>query len=238
MKRTHLAVQAAIVVTMVASVSWPQFRPVRAQSAQSVWRYVPAAVLQAKTNDAARFTGDARPAAVRGGARLDNAAFTTPMDTTARNPLTDRQFDPSYFTPAAVAVLGGKVNALLGFARTSLNTPIPYARVVLRNIRTGQVHARTVANERGEFSFVDLEANAYVVELLGPDGSVVAASPLVSMARGDVRQAELRVAASAATVAASFGNTLDPTLQQATAVAASSDVTRTTTAQTTQESPR
>jgi hypothetical protein len=235
MKRTHLAVQAAIVLTMVGSVSWPQFRPVRAQS---VWRYVPAAVLQAKTNDAARFTGDARPAAVRAGAGLANAAFTTPMDTTARNPLTDRQFDPSYFTPAAVAVLGGKVNALLGFARTSLNTPIPYARVVLRNIRTGQVQARTVANERGEFSFVDLEANVYVVELLGPDGSVVAASPLVSMARGDVRQTELRVAASAATVAASFGNTLDPTLQQATAVAASSDVTRTTTAQTTQESPR
>ena len=234
MKRTHLAVQAAIVLTMVASVSWPQFRPVRAQS---VWRYVPAAVLQAKTNDAARFTGDARPARVRAGAGLDNATFATPVDTTSRNPLAT-QIDPSYFTPAAVAVLGGKMNALLGFARTSLNTPIAYARVVLRNLRTGQIYARTVANQRGEFSFVDLEANAYVVELLGPDGSVVAASPLVSMARGDVRQTELRVAAAATTVAASFGNTLDPTLQHATAVAASSDVTRTTTAQTTQESPR
>ena len=235
MKRAHLAVQAAIVLTMVASVSWPQFRPVRAQS---VWRYVPAAILQAKTTDAARFTGEARPNAVRAGAGLDNAAFRTPMDTTALNPLANQQVDPSYFTPAAVAVLGGKMNALLGFARTSLNTPIAYARVVLRNLRTGQVQARTVANERGEFSFVDLEANAYVVELLGPDGSVVAASPLVSMARGDVRQTELRVAASAATVAASFGNNLDPRLQQATAVAASSDVTRTTSAQTTQESPR
>jgi hypothetical protein len=236
MRRTHLAVQAAIVLTMVASVSWPQFRPVPAQ-AQSVWRYVPAAVLQAKTNDAARFAGDARRPGAWAGAGLDNATFTTPMDTTARNPLAT-QADPSYFTPAAVAVLGGKINALLGFARTSMNTPIAYARVVLRNLRTGQIHARTVANERGEFSFVDLEANAYVVELLGPDGSVVAASPLVSMARGDVRQTELRVAASAATVAASFGNNLDPRLQQATAVAASSDVTRTTTAQTTQESPR
>ena len=236
MRRTHLAVQAAIVLTMVASVSWPQFRPVRSQ-AQSVWRYVPAAVLQAKTNDAARFAGDARRAGAWARAGLDNATFTTPMDTTARNPLAT-QVDPSYFTPAAVAVLGGKMNALLGFARTSMNTPIAYARVVLRNLRTGQIHARTVANERGEFSFVDLEANAYVVELLGPDGSVVAASPLVSMARGDVRQTELRVAASATTVTASFGNTLDPTLQQAAAVAASSDVTRTTTAQTTQESPR
>jgi hypothetical protein len=235
MKRAHLAVQAAIVLTMVASVSWPQFRPVRARSVRP---YVPAAILQAKTTDAARFTGEPRPNRVRAGAGLDNTAFSTPIETTALNPLANQQVDPSYFTPAAVAVLGGKVNALLGFARTSLNTPIAYARVVLRNLRTGQVQARTVANERGEFSFVDLEANAYVVELLGPDGSVVAASPLVTMARGDVRQTELRVAASAATVAASFGNNLGPRLQQATAVAASSDVTRTTSAQTTQESPR
>ena len=238
MRRVHLGVQAAIVLAMVSSVSWPQVRQFRPVGTQSIWRYVPDAVLLAKTNDAARFAGDARPSGGRPGTNLNNAAYTTAVDATARNPIVNTQSDPSYFTPAAVAVLGGKVNALLGFARTSLNTPIPYARVVLRNIRTGQVHARTVANERGEFSFVDLEANAYVVELLGPDGSVVAASPLVSMARGDVRQTELRVAASAATVAASFGNTLDPTLQQATAVAASSDVTRTTTAQTTQESPR
>ena len=48
MKRTHLGVQAAIVLTMVALVSWPEFRPVRAQS---VWRYVPSAVVQARTSD-------------------------------------------------------------------------------------------------------------------------------------------------------------------------------------------
>src|SRR5258705_7024518 len=101
MKRTHLAVQAAIVLTMVASVSWPQFQPVRAQS---VWRYVPAAILQAKTTDAARFTGDARPAGVRAGAGLDNASFRSPMDTTAQNTLTDQQNDPSYSIPAEDAV--------------------------------------------------------------------------------------------------------------------------------------
>ena len=55
MRRTHLGVQIAIVLAMVAFVSWPQFRPVRAQS---VWRYAPAAVLQARTLDAARYAGD------------------------------------------------------------------------------------------------------------------------------------------------------------------------------------
>jgi hypothetical protein len=238
MRRVHLGVQAAIVLAMVSSVSWPQFRQFRAAgTTQSVWRYVPDAVLLAKTNDAARFAGDARLAGGRPGARVSNAAYTTGVDATTRNPIVNAPSDPSYATPAAVAVLGGRVNALLGFARTSLNTPIAYARVVLRNLRTGRVSARAVANERGEFSFVDLESNAYVVELLGPDGSVVAASPLVSMARGDVQQTELRVAAAATTITASFG-TMAPTLQQATAVAAGSDVARTTAAQTPQESPR
>lgn len=226
----HLGVQAAIVVTMVAFVSLPQVRPVRTFP----FRYAPVAVLQARTLDAARFAGDARtpfPASPR------RTSLTTPV-AGAQPPLGNVPTDVSYLAPAAVTVLGGKVNALVGFARTSLNTPIPYARLVLRNIRTGQVQASALANERGEFSFLDVESTAYVVELVGADGSVAAASPLVTMARGNVQQTELRVAASAATVTASFGNTLTPTLEQATAVAAGSDVTRTTTAQTTQESPR
>lgn len=223
----HLGVQAAIVVTMVASVSYPQFRP--AARTQFPWRYAPVAVLQARALDAARFAGDART--------RTPIAFTTPV-AGAQNPLGNVRTDASYLTPAAVTALGGKVNVLVGFARTSLNTPIPYARVVLRNIRTGRVQASAIANERGEFSFLDIDSTAYVVELVGADGSVAAASPLVTMAPGDVQKTELRVASSAATVTASFGNTLAPTLEQATAVAASSDVTRTTTAQTTQESPR
>jgi len=231
MRRTHFVVQAAIVMTMVTFVSWPQFRPVRAQS---VWRYAPAAVVEAHTLDAARFAGDGR-ARPRSG--VNDTALTTPVSG-GQNIVGNVRQDVGYLTPAAVAVLGGKTNALLGFARTSLNTPIPYARVVVRNIRTGQVFARAVANQRGEFSFVDLESNSYVVELIGADGSVVAASPFVTMARGDVQQTELRVAAAAATVAASFGNTLTPTLERATAVAAGNGVTRTTNAQTTQESPR
>jgi hypothetical protein len=230
MRRTHLGVQAAIVLTMVAFVSWPQFRPVRAQS---VWRYAPNAVLQAQTNDAARFAGDRASANGRPLMGVDDAAFRTATQNAMAG-----QNGPAYYTSAAVAAVGGKLNALLGFARTSLNVPIPYARVVLRNIRTGQVLARTTADGQGQFSFLDLETNSYVVELLGADGSVVAASPLVSMARGEVRQTQLRAAAAAATVAASFGNTLSPTIQQATTVATSNDVTRTTPTATTQESPR
>ena len=67
MRRVHLGVQAVIVTAMVSSVSWPQVRQFRPVGTQSIWRYVPDAVLLAKTNDAARFAGDARPARVRAG---------------------------------------------------------------------------------------------------------------------------------------------------------------------------
>jgi hypothetical protein len=145
--------------------------------------------------------------------------------------------DVFYLSPS-VAALGGKLNALLGFARTSLNVPIPYARVLLRNIITGQVMARGVANDQGMFSFLDLDASSYIVELLGPDGSVIATSSIMSMARGDVRRTEIRAAAAATTVAASFGNALTGTLDTAANVASSNGVTKTTATLTTQESPR
>jgi len=222
MKRTHLGVQAAIVLTMVALVSWPEFRPVRAQS---VWRYVPAAVLEARTSDAARFAGDkgARPPAMA----LDQAAFTTAKAPTA----------PAYYLTPAAAAAGGKVNALLGVARTSLNASIPHARIVLRNIRTGEALAQATANEEGQFTFLDVEANTYIVELLGADGAVVATSQMVTMVRGELRLVEVRVAASAAAVKATLGNTLTPTAPQATTVASSNNVTRTTASQALAVSP-
>ena len=230
MRRTHLGVQIAIVLAMVAFVSWPQFRPVRAQS---VWRYAPAAVLQARTLDAARYAGDGARAG-RAGMRLDEAAFrSAALDSIGA---TDR--GNAFYLSPAVAALGGKLNALLGFARTSLNVPIPYARVLLRNIITGQVMAWGVANDQGMFSFLDLDTSSYIVELLGPDGSVIATSSIMSMARGDVRRTEIRAAAAATTVAASFGNALTGTLDTAANVASSNGATKTTATLTTQESPR
>jgi hypothetical protein len=239
MKATHWAVQTAIVLTMVAFVSWPQFRPVRAQS---VWRYTPSAAQQARTDDAAQYS-DAAGAIRRtsvGVGQVGQATFMTTVpqtQTDAARPAGDLAAR-TFFTPEPVAALGGKVNALIGMALTSLNAPIPYAKVLLRDIRTGQVQARATANEQGQFLFIDLDASSYIVELLGAAGSVVAASQTVTLARGDVGQTEVRAAASATTVTASFGNALTGTLPQATTVASSNDVTRTTPTLVAQESSR
>jgi hypothetical protein len=233
MRRTHLGLQAAIVLTMVAFVSWPQFRPAHTQS---VWRYFPSAVLQAKADDAARFAGTA----AAGQHSAMHVAQTSLVESTQAGAVNvaGSASTAGYRTPEAVIAAGGKLNAVLGIARTSLNMPIPFARIVLRNIGTGQVFSRTMADEQGAFSFVDLDANAYIVELLDQDGAVVATSSMLTMTRGDVKQTIVRAASAASTINVSFGNNTAPSLPRATTVAASNDVTPTSSAVQTQESPR
>ena len=234
MRRTHLAIQAAIVLAMVSLVSWPQFRPVHAQT---VWRYSPEAVAQAQANDVQRFSGET-PQATRQPFRLGSAAYIgTAAPRTAPAVRSDIERAEPFVPPASVTALGGRVNALLGLAKNSLNAGVPYARVVLRTIRTGRVLARTTADSQGAFRFLDLDSDMYVVELLGADGSVVATSATMSLARGDLRQAELRVPATATTVAAVVGNSYTSTLPQATKVAAGTGVTRTTTSQQPEVTP-
>jgi hypothetical protein len=216
-RRTHLGVQAAIVLAMVALVSWPEFRPMRAQS---VWRYVPDSVLLARTQDAARFAGD-------------RSLFNrTDFPRVAGQPA-----DPGYVAKD-LAQVGDRLNGLTGRALTSLNAPIPYARLVLRNIRTGQVLARTTANADGEFSFGDLDRNFYIVEVIGANDAVLGTSMIVgAMTRGELRSIEVRVASAAAAVRTAVGNILTATAPEAAAVAAANDVTRTTTTQAIAVSP-
>jgi hypothetical protein len=225
MKRTHLGIQAIIVLTMVWFVSWPEFRPVRAQS---IWRYSPDAVLEARTVDAARYTS-AAAASIRprsAGAASSAIPLVPPYDGPAVN---DERLE---FTPGAIAVLGGRDNALVGLAQNSLNAVIPRARVVLRDIRTGEALQQATADELGQFSFIDLAPSEYVVELLGPDGSVVAASEVVTTSKGRLLRTVVRVAAAATAVVAVLSMQLSPTLPQVNTLATSSDVTRTTTTQT------
>jgi len=101
----------------------------------------------------------------------------------------------------------------------------------LRNIQTGEALHHATADELGQFSFVDLAPSDYVVELLGPDGSVVAASEVVKTSKGRLLRTVVRVTAAAAAVTAVLSYQLSPSVQYANAIATSSDVTPTTTTQ-------
>jgi len=226
MKRTHLGIQAIIVLTMVSFVSWPQFRPVRLQS---IWRYTPAAVLEARTTDAARYTGAAAASSPRPFIGELSSSSTNLVPTAHGSTVVDDALPE--ITPGAIAALGGTENALVGLAQNSLNASIPRARVVLRDIRTGEALQQITADELGQFWFVDLPSSEYVVELVGPDGSVVAASEVVKTSKGHLLRTVVRVAAAAAVVTALFSNQLWPSRGYTNAFATSRDVTPTTTTQ-------
>ena len=226
MKRTHLGIQAIIVLTMVWFVSWPDFRPVRAQS---IWRYSPEAVLEARTADAARYTS---AAAASTRPRSDGErSLANPVASTLADALAVKD-QPLQFTPGAIAAFGGRDNALVGLAQNSLNAVIPRARVVLRDIRTGEALQQVTADDLGQFWFIDLAPSDYIVELLGADGSVVAASEVLTTSKGGLLRTVVRVAAATTVIAAVLSMGLSPTLPQVNTLATNSDVTRTTTTQT------
>ena len=228
MKRMHLGIQALAVLAMVSFASWPQFRPFHTQS---IWRYTPAAALEARTVDAARYAGTrASPDRSRADGEQPSSPEPTPGQTPKGSSTADASV-PLENTPDVIAALGGKDNALVGLAQNSLNTAIPGARVVLRDIRTGEALQQATADELGQFSFVDLAESEYVVELLGPDGSVVATSEVVKTSKGRLRRTVVTVVTAAAAVAAVLAFQLSPSVHYANAIATNNDITPTTTTQ-------
>ena len=61
-----------------------------------------------------------------------------------------------------------------GVAWDSDNSPIPKAKVRLRNTHSGRVEANTVTGEDGRFAFSSVEGGSYVVELVSDGDRVLA----------------------------------------------------------------
>src|SRR4029077_1733639 len=82
---------------------------------------------------------------------------------------------PPARTPARVGATAGSggMTSVIGAAWRMDNRPIPGARGQLRNLVSGKVEARSVADEAGQFTFARLEGGTYAVELLGENGKIV-----------------------------------------------------------------
>jgi hypothetical protein len=114
------------------------------------------------------------------------------------------------------------LNGILGRARDARNSPLPFARLLLRSLTTGLVEARAVADGSGEFVFLDVAPSGYLVELVGADGSVLAVSDAFAIDIGDVRLTSVRTSG----VDALFGNVLSSTVGEAIAAGSRDDVTQ------------
>lgn len=94
---------------------------------------------------------------------------------------------PGVRTPARVGATAGSggTTSVIGAAWKVDNTPIPGARVQLRNLVSGKVAAAAVADHLGQFTFSPLEGGTYVVELLGENGKIVTVGHAFVIAPGE-----------------------------------------------------
>jgi hypothetical protein len=74
-----------------------------------------------------------------------------------------------------------------------MNRPLPERLVRLRNARTGRVLTSQLTDERGAFSFPELDPGSYVVELIGERSEVLAASALLYVNAGELKLGVVRL---------------------------------------------
>jgi hypothetical protein len=95
---------------------------------------------------------------------------------------------PPGSTPARVGVGAsgtGGTTSVIGAAWKVDNTPIAEAQVQLRNLVSGKVEARSVADVAGQFTFANIEGGTYAVELLGENGRIVTVGHAFVIAPGE-----------------------------------------------------
>ena len=223
MTPVRLAVQVLLVLTLMLAVSWPELGQVRAGS---VWR---ASGPLSGERSAADARDGRRDGAGRGQFGYGSASYAPSTGGAAalqgrlsENTIEGRRRRPIH---PGVLALGGTLNAILGRARTALNSPMPGARLLLRNLDTGNVEARATANEAGEFVFLDVPPGGYIAELLGSTGEVNATSESLSIDLGELVRTTVR-ATTVGALRTIFGGIMEATANDAVLAGSRDGVTQ------------
>jgi topoisomerase IA-like protein len=80
-----------------------------------------------------------------------------------------------------------------GNALDSTNSPMSGALVRLRDARFGRIVDTQLTDKAGLFAFRSVEPGSYIVELLGKDQSILAASQLLNVSAGDAVSALVKL---------------------------------------------
>lgn len=80
--------------------------------------------------------------------------------------------------------------------------PLPNVSVRLRNVDTGQLVGNTTTNAQGQFSFANLPAGNFVVETVGPNGTILGTSATVALTPGAMIAGAVTVSTTSAVAAA------------------------------------
>jgi hypothetical protein len=123
--------------------------------------------------------------------------------------------------PISDGPVAARTTSIMGVAWKSDNTPIPGAKVRLRNVLTGRIVATAVTNDLGQFAFNDIESGSYIVELVSDSGKILAIGHTFTVAPGETVATFVRLGAKAPWFSGFFGNSASAVAS----VAASAGVT-------------
>jgi hypothetical protein len=133
----------------------------------------------------------------------------------------NRSAEPTTAARASSKATVGMSPTIQGNAFTSTNGNLANAPLRLRDARSGRVVAATVTDKSGLFTFRSIEPGSYVVELLGPDQAVLAASDILNVNAGDAVSAIVKLPFRAPPFAGVLGHTATSAAIVSAAAAAS-----------------
>jgi hypothetical protein len=96
--------------------------------------------------------------------------------------------------------------SILGAAWNADNSPIPEAKLRLRNAITGRIEATTIGDAAGQFTFTGIEGGTYVVELVNDHGRVLTVGQAFVVAPGESVATFVRLGARVPWFAGFFEN--------------------------------
>ena len=112
-------------------------------------------------------------------------------------------------------------STIQGNALDSTNGALPNTPVRLRDARYGRIAASQATDTAGVFSFGPIDPGLYIVELLGKDNVVVAASQLLTASPGETVTAVVKLPFKIPPFAGILGHTVQQALAITSAAAAS-----------------
>ncbi len=110
--------------------------------------------------------------------------------------------------PSRVGVSRGASSrtSVLGVAWTVDNAPIAGARVQLRNLVSGKLESKAVANTAGQFTFSGFEGGTYLVELTNENERILTVGHPFTIAQGETVATFVRLGARVPWSSTFFGN--------------------------------
>src|SRR5712692_878441 len=124
---------------------------------------------------------------------------------------------------------GSVYTTIQGNALNSTNGPLADATVRLRDVRYGRIIDTTTTDKTGLFTFRGVDPGNYIVELMGKDQTVLAASQILNIDGGEAVTAVVKLPFRIAPLAGLFGNSTPSALAVMSAAAAAGVLATTVT---------